>query len=72
MQPTIGRIVHFVTRDGKIRPMIIVQVWSPETVNGVVFYDGTNDGYNPAPQWETSVPYSENETAFSWHWPPKV
>jgi hypothetical protein len=40
----IGRIVLYKTREGD-RPMIVVKVWSPETVNGQIFLDGYNDSH---------------------------
>lgn len=38
----VGRIVLVKTNDGE-RPMLIVKVWNPTTVNGVIFLDGWND-----------------------------
>jgi len=40
--PGVGRIVLVKTNDGE-RPMLIVKVWNPTTVNGVIFLDGWND-----------------------------
>ncbi len=40
---SVGRIVHFVLRDGKtIRPALVVRVWG-NAVNLRVYYDGSND-----------------------------
>lgn len=38
-----GRIVHSRMPDGSCRPCIVVRVWSPDTFNGVIFLDGSND-----------------------------
>jgi|SRR5882672_9066797 len=42
---TEGRIVHFVTNGGTIRPAIIVNAWGgkEQYTNLLVFPDGTND-----------------------------
>lgn len=77
--PSIGRIVHCRAYNGPARcmPMMITYVWSPESVNGTVFPDGTNDypGDIPIPQvglvrWVTSVTHNVDLTAqgSSWHW----
>ena len=75
---TEGRIVHFVTAKGDHRPAIIVRVWrqgdGTPPVNGysnlVVFMDGTNDGadYSSCINWQTSVEYSADPRARTWHW----
>ena len=76
----IGRIVHFVMKDGKHRPAIVVQVWE-DSVDGQcnldVFTDGTNDGMDhDLVVWRTSVPFHNpavnGPKPFSWHWPEKV
>jgi len=41
-KPGVGRIVLVKTNDGD-RPMLIVKIWNPTTVNGVIFLDGWND-----------------------------
>ncbi len=48
MQPTVGRIVHYVlpqgdANAGQVRPAIIVRVWSPTNVQLQQFTDGSND-----------------------------
>lgn len=76
--PSVGRIVIFVWRGDKkvlhnngadVSPAVIVRTWEDvptyenSEVNLKVLADGPND------QWETSVPYSEDKKAGTWHWP---
>jgi len=73
MMPSVGRIVHYVTKRGKVRPAIITAVHGPDLVNLNVFADA-EDGF--ASQWyETSV-RREAETGLVennvWRWPPMV
>lgn len=82
MNPTIGRIVHFVqnsaTQPKLIHlPAIIVAVWGPTCVNLQVFTDGYNsepaggEGTQP-PSLKLITSVSEDataQTARSWHWP---
>lgn len=69
-----GRIVYFRHRDGGESPAMVVKVWSADgTVNLYVFPDGSNDrkaygGPGDRVGWETSVPFSETDLPFSWHW----
>lgn len=76
MKPTIGRIVHFLTWQGKIVPAIIVAIWSDTCVNLRVFHDGSNSdlSWNPDKEWETSRTLDESAEPQkgTWHWPPKV
>ena len=75
MNPSIGRIVHYVLPDGTYpgehRPAIIVRTWSPTTVQLQVFVDGTNDYDDYAGTiWATSVSQDEETKApRTWHWP---
>lgn len=71
-----GGLVHFVMGDGQIRPAIIVRKFDNDLCNLQVFVDGTNDkGLVPPASlesglmWATSVPYSADYEAGSWHWP---
>lgn len=66
---TIGRIVHFVTKHGKHRPAIIVEVWNNEVVNLEVFTDMRNDGMLEPVAWVPSVPHDEEAGGYTWHWP---
>jgi len=77
-EPRIGDIVHFILpnglNEGAHRPGIIVRIWSPHIVQLVVFTDGPNDftGNHPGTtgvMWASSVPYSSNFGARTWHWP---
>ncbi len=77
-----GRIVHFVLpagpHAGEHRPAIVVKIWDKwneksGVVNLQVFYDGTNDhphaqSDGPHIYWETSVGYSSEPEARTWHW----
>jgi hypothetical protein len=78
----IGRIVHYVMKDGQERPLMVVRVWSPSEIpgyiNGVLIFDGSNDsgifpysgyesGRNTA--WITSTHYDAGKKPGTWHWP---
>lgn len=83
MNPSIGRIVHYHSQqDGPCQAAAVVKVWSPETVNLVVFRDGSNDqsidnvqtptsGIPPTTYWATSAVLEEEPRTKShaWHWP---
>lgn len=70
-----GRIILFIPKviplganDTSPLPAIIVRTWEEtayenDEVNLKVFTDGPNN------MWATSVPYSEEKTPYSWHWP---
>jgi hypothetical protein len=81
MKPSIGRIVHVTFDDEKIRPAIVVEVWSDTCVNLRLFADGPNDsiptrtfrGYQLLTgDWLTSVEFAETPTPGRWSWPPRV
>lgn len=78
---TEGRIVHFVFEDpgyGLVhRPAMVVRVWNKDDgyVNLMVFPDGSNDRALARetvpcelPVWITSIRYSEEPKALTWHW----
>ena len=85
MNPTVGRIVHFVQvkpaayqpKEGPHIlvhvPAIVTAVWTETCVNLQVFTDGTNsDEANMSPvKWVTSVTLDASETPQprTWHWP---
>lgn len=83
MKPTIGRIVRVTLDDGCERPAVVVEVWSPTTVNLRAFFDGLNDtdatlrpdrkfrGAALTSDWLTSVEQAETATPGKWHWPPR-
>jgi hypothetical protein len=86
MEPSIGRIVHYVLSNGRSkgehRPAIIVRVWPKQgeiqLVQLQVFTDGSNDfssdqvGYNGS-FWATSVHQDEvDKKESTWHWPERV
>ena len=73
---TEGRMVHYclVNKSGDVvhRPAVVVRIWSQDTggVNLQVFTDGGNDGetYQGGLYWATSVSFSEEPKAYTWHW----
>ena len=79
--PQASSVVAFVTRNGQVRPAIVVHAFPPTDpehvmVNAVAFLDGSNDATNDPPgdssrlvAWVTSVNYSAEKTPFTWHWP---
>lgn len=81
VQPTIGRIVHFVLQHGasagQHRPAIIVKAWpmNAELVNLQVFTDGMDDnqkdrtGMNQPPNmmWLKNVRHSAEHENGTWH-----
>jgi len=74
MKPTVGRIVHYVLREGRNtgehRPAIIVRVWTDTTVQLQVFTDKTNDDMTDGVIWQTSVMLDDSsEKIGTWHWP---
>lgn len=80
MKPSIGRIVHFVTKDDEDkvihRPMIITNVYDSGAVTGIVFLDPYNDRVAPAPNGgfvHTLDIYcvrqdEEHKQPGTWHW----
>lgn len=72
--PSIGRIVHYKSRDTSIRerPAIIVRVWGDRpTVESLVqlqvFYDGSNDGSQTGMGWHTSVKQGQEPGEYHFH-----
>lgn len=85
MNPSVGRIVHYVLPSGpsmgEHRAAIITRIWGSgehaSSVQLTVFTDSNAEGtYNdqiPNPLWATSV--TEDPTGVrhgSWHWPERV
>lgn len=84
MNPSIGRIVHFVQNKVHYAAMV-VKVWTPLCVNLYVFPNGsdylvpgvTDGGQSPFHQQDAragvtaSVPWAPaaEDREFSWHWP---
>lgn len=69
----IGDLVLFVLGNGDVRPAIVVNKWSAETVNLQVLTDSDSEGkYNdklPPVMWATSVLYNADKVSpYSWHW----
>ncbi len=70
----VGDIVLLRTSD-RDRPMLVVKVWSPTCVNGIVFVDGYNDcnlivlgtclKEGSFMEWGTSI--SKGEGIGQWH-----
>jgi hypothetical protein len=75
--PTIGRIVHYVTKSGQNRPAQVVREGEPGgRCNLVVTFDGDNDndepgkGHGSIHGWLPSVAYDAAGAPRTWHWPP--
>lgn len=68
MNPSVGRIVHFIQAPGdECQAAIVVRVWTPTMVNLAAF-DGNGEPFR-----KTSVPMlTEGGAGFSWHWPERV
>ena len=78
----VGEVVGYVLEDGKgegeVRPAIVVHNWDGELIEGYpgtlqlqVFTDGDGGEYNdglPNVVWRTSVMFSEEKMAGTWHW----
>lgn len=77
MIPTIGRIVHYrETPDEPCQAAIVVQPWAGDTVNLVLFRDGSNDVQQQGMgaelvAWKTSIPLApgHDSSGPTWHWP---
>jgi hypothetical protein len=85
---TEGRIIHYVLPESRAcgadqhRPAVIVNAHGGRLENGmvnmIVFLDGTNDfpldvhGVPALTMWATSVHYSEEKEANTWHWPERT
>lgn len=78
---SIGRVVHYVLKNGTHRPAVVVQVWNSDCANLKVDLDGYNDKnedlpcsrIDPMTAWATSVcPDSTGEKPGTWHWPERV
>jgi len=81
---TVGRIVNYVLADGQVRPLMVTHVQGAALghVNGVLFFDGSNDARvlprehtDPAgqPYMQLAViRYDANKTPGTWHWPEEV
>ena len=70
-EPTIGRIVHYVTNE-EHRPAIVTHVHNFSMVNLQVFYDGHNDDQlsTSGTFWKSSIEHDEEvKEQGTWHWP---
>ena len=78
-KPSVGLIVMYVpevnhveaNNGAKVVPAIITRTLSNEKfendeINLKVFSDG------PVDTWRKHIPYSEDKTPCSWHWPERV
>ncbi|WP_075289168.1 hypothetical protein [Pararhizobium arenae] len=75
---TVGRMVHYVMKNGEIRPAVITKVWRD------ILEDDPNSGMSNLrimtdvgdeereKEWRGSVNYAETGEPNTWHWPPKV
>lgn len=78
MKPTVGRIVHYTSSDGAVRPAMVVATNDDGTCNLQVFRDGANDDRDPdltddaldaGLTWKTSIPEGEPGMRGKWTWP---
>lgn len=79
MKPTVGRIVHYrESASDACQAAIVVQPWAGETVNLVLFRDGSNDSQQHGMgaelvAWKTSIPSmaaaADGYSGPTWHWP---
>lgn len=80
---TVGRSVHYVLKDGQVRPLQVTNVHGDEIhVNGVLLFDGSNDvGLLPREHADHAgnpfmhlqgIRYDANKTPGTWHWPERV
>lgn len=67
---TVGRNVHYVTGTGVHLMANVVHVWDKDTgmVNLTVFNNHTGDHGDEICWARTSVTYSNEHNANSWHW----
>ena len=71
---TEGRMVHFVLGNWSHRPAVIVNAWKDQgyshgEVNLTVFMDWQNDGHPLGIDWQTSVPFDDDQRRpGTWHW----
>lgn len=73
MEPTVGRIVHYVDFQGLKHAAIVTHVIDERDVNLAVFYDG---GVGATMQALSAITYEANPqrgyVGGSWHWPERV
>lgn len=68
IKPTIGRIVHFVLRDGKtIRPAQVTSVTDDTKVNLVVTLEPGDEAHNAS--FHGDAEFSLTAFPHTWHWP---
>lgn len=76
VNPTVGQIVHYrETPSDSCQAAIVVQPWEGDTVNLVLFRDGSNDNQQAGMgaelvAWKTSIQRQTRETPAerpSWH-----
>lgn len=82
LEPALGASVYYTLggewlAKGEQRPAIVVRVWTPTTINLLLFLDGDNDkrvgpdGWQTVPGhvlWKTSVTFNENEVGGTWNY----
>jgi hypothetical protein len=81
---TVGRTVNYVLADGQVRPLNVTRVRGDMLghVNGVLFFDGSNDALLlPRPRsgpigepckYLAAIPYDANKNPRTWHLPETV
>ena len=67
MNPTPGRIVHFIMDDGFISPALITAI-EPENDNSIAIVLFTVSGF----AFVRQVPYADTPTPSHWSWPPRA
>lgn len=75
MSLSIGRIVHYVLKNGanagQVRPAMVVRAWNETSAQLKVFLDEAND--HGAETFASSSSLSgDNKAPGSWFWPPRV
>lgn len=65
--PSVGRVVHYVTKDGRHVPADICEVDEAEYASLYVKDPRLNGA-----RFEYSVPHRESHAPDSWHWPEHV
>lgn len=73
MKVTLGRIVHYKTMTGDVRPAIVVNVMPSGKVNLQVFLDETGVHWTSSVEFADPVlsDLSDEFPCGTWRWPPR-